>query len=84
MAKIHSLQEAVNASLLQFGVFAKDLSVDEQMMPYLGSHSCKMFIRGKPIRFVYKSWVHVSSCGYSFKFETSVGTSEMKQDQPLG
>ena len=31
MAKICSLQEAVNASLKQFGVFAEDLSVDEHV-----------------------------------------------------
>ena len=54
------------------------------MMPCLGSHLYKMFIRGKPIRFDYKSWVLASSCAYPFKFETYIGASEMRRDQPLG
>ena len=32
MPKIRSLQEAVNASLQQFGVFAEDLSADEPIL----------------------------------------------------
>ena len=51
LAKIRPLQDRVNASLRQFGVFLKDLDIDEQMVPYFGRHSAKMFIRGKPIRF---------------------------------
>ena len=57
LAKIRTLQDRVNASLQHFGVFAKDLAIDEQMVPYFGRHSAKMFIRGKPIRFGYKKWV---------------------------
>ena len=64
LAKIRPLQDRVNASLQQFGVFAKDLAIDEQMVPYFGRHSAKMFIRGKPIRFGYKNWVLASSDGY--------------------
>ena len=55
LAKIQPLQDRVNASLQQFGVFAKDLAIDEQMVSYFGRHSTKMFIRGKPIRFGYKN-----------------------------
>ena len=51
LAKIQSLQDKVNRSLQNFGVFLKDLSIDEQMVPYFGRHFFKMFIRGKPIRF---------------------------------
>ena len=64
LTKIRSLQDRVNTSLQQFGIFAKDLSVDEQMVPYFGRHSAKMFIRGKPIRFDNKNWVLASSDGY--------------------
>ena len=52
-------------SFKQFGVFAKDLAIDEQMVPYFGRHSAKMFIGGKPIRFVFKNWVLASSDGYN-------------------
>lgn len=30
-----------------FGVFTKDISTDEQMIPYFQRHTCKMSIRGK-------------------------------------
>ena len=53
-AKLHPLIDIVNNKLIQFGAFAEHLSIDEQMVPYFGRHSCKMFIRGKPIRFGYK------------------------------
>lgn len=38
---------------MQFGVLAEHLSIDENMVPYFGRHSAKMFIRGKPICFGY-------------------------------
>ena len=40
--------------IIQFGVFSHYLSIDEQMVPYFGRHSCKQFIRGKPILFGYE------------------------------
>ena len=85
LAKIRPLQDKENRSLQQFGVFSKDLSIDEQMVPYFGRHSSKMFIRGKPIRFGYKNWVLASSCGYPYKFETYTGASKSKDSsKPLG
>ena len=53
IAKIRPLQNRVSASLQQFGVFAKDLDIDQQMVPWFGRHSAKMFICDKPIRFGY-------------------------------
>ena len=82
MAKIRSTREAVNASLQQFAVFAEDLSVGEQIVPYLLRHLCKIFICGKPIRFGYKHLVPPSSCNYPFRFKTSVEASKMRLDQP--
>ena len=55
--KLRSLYDVVNKNLIQFGVFAEHLSIDEQMAPYFGWNYCKMFIWGKPIRFGYKNWV---------------------------
>ena len=46
-AKLRPLFDVVNRKLTQFGVFASHLSIDEQMVPYFGRHSCKMFIRVK-------------------------------------
>ena len=51
---------------MQFGIWEEDLLVDEQMVPYFGRHSCKMFIRGKPIRFGYKLWCLCSANGYLY------------------
>ena len=85
LAKIRHLQDRVNASLQQFGVFAKDLAIDKQMVSYLGWHSAKMFIRGKPIGFGYKNWVVASSDGYPYKFETYTGACDTKDSsKPLG
>ena len=65
LAKIRLyLQDRVNALLLQFGVFAKGLVIDEQMVPYFRWHSAKMFIRGQPIRFGYKNLALASTDGY--------------------
>jgi hypothetical protein len=66
MGKIRPLITAVNDSLQQFGCFCKHLSVDEQMIPYHGHHSCKQYVRGKPIRFGFKGWV--CSCEHGFPF----------------
>ena len=46
-AKLRPLTEAVNENLQQFGIFSSELSIDEQMVPYFGRHSCKMFISSK-------------------------------------
>ena len=51
MAKVLTLYDSLNASLIQFGIFDKNLSIDMSMVSYFGPHSCNMFIRGKPIRF---------------------------------
>ena len=84
LAEIRPLQDRVNASLQQFGVFAKDLAIDEQMVPYFGWHFAKMFVRGKPIRFGYKSWVLTSSHGYPYKFDTYTGACDTKDSsKPL-
>ena len=85
LAKIRPLQDRVNASLQQLGVFAKDLAIAKQMVPYFGRHSAKMFIRGKPIRFGYKNLVLASSDGYPYKFETHTGAYDTKHSsKPLG
>ena len=55
LAKLRPLIQIVNDKLIQFGVFAEHLSIDEQMVLYFRRHSCKMFIREKSIRFGYKN-----------------------------
>lgn len=85
MAKIRPLLRLVNSSLQQFGIFSENLSVDEQMVPYFGRHSCKMFIKGKPIRFGYKEWILCSSSGYPFNIDIYCGKKDDDDmNVPLG
>ena len=36
LVKLRPLFDVVNKNLIQFGVFAEYLSIDEQMVPYFG------------------------------------------------
>lgn len=59
------------------------LSIDEQMVPYFGRHSCKMYIKGKPIRFGFNLWCLYSSKGYLFSC-SPYGGAEESYDKNLG
>ena len=59
-------------------------SVDEAMEPYYGHHSLKQFIRGKPIRYVFKIWCLCTSKGYLVKFEPYTGTGNKEEGKTLG
>lgn len=51
------------------------LDFDESMIKYFGRHSCKQFIRGKPIRFGYKMWCLNDPSGYLVNFDLYQGTN---------
>ena len=40
--KLSPLIQIVNDKVIQFGVFADHLSIDEQTVPYFRRHSCEM------------------------------------------
>ena len=82
-AKIRPLYDHLNQRLQQFGVFEKDLSIDESMVPYYGMHSGRMFIKGKPVRFGYKIWALCSKNGYPFNLQLYAGASD-RTEEPLG
>jgi len=84
VAKIKPLYDELNKNLTQFGVFHSQLSIDESMVPYFGRHSCKMFIRGKPIRFGYKLWVMAGKDGYPYHLKIYTGREEADRSSPLG
>lgn len=67
-AKLRPLILLMNERYLQFGIFTHNLSIDEQMVPYFGRHSAKMFMKGKPVRFGFKIWCLCSSEGYLYQF----------------
>lgn len=56
--KIQPLFDKLNANYVKFGVFSKNLRVDEQMVRYYGHLYLKQFIRGKTIKCL------VTSSGY--------------------
>lgn len=74
-AKVRPLLDALNQKYKQFGIFTTYLSIDEQMIPYFGRHNCKMFIRGKPIRFGFKYWCICSDTGYLFEASPYAGAA---------
>jgi len=81
--KIRPYAEMLNNKFSQFGVFSHNLSIDEQMIPYFGRHSCKMFMKGKPVRFGFKAWCLCSSDGYLYQFLPYAGRDE-NIDSDLG
>ena len=84
VAKVKPLYDALNKNLTQFGVFHEHLSIDESMVPYFGRHSCKMFIRGKPIRFGFKIWVMAGKDGYPYHLQIYTGREQNERALPLG
>ena len=84
LAKLRSFLNMFQDNLLQFGAFAKELSIDESMLPYYGHHGAKMFIRGKPIRFGFKIWMMTTSTGFPLKFSIYTGKSQDGKTVNLG
>ncbi|XP_036327532.1 uncharacterized protein LOC118740145 [Rhagoletis pomonella] len=64
-AKMRPLFNILNEIFLNMAPLEEVYSIDEAMVPYYGGHSCKQFIRGKPIRWGYKFWVGATRLGYS-------------------
>ncbi|XP_036336238.1 piggyBac transposable element-derived protein 3-like [Rhagoletis pomonella] len=84
-AKVSPLNDTLNKKFMQFGVFSHNLSIDEQMITYYGRHSCKMFIKSKPIRFGYKYWCLTSDDGYCYQFIPYAGAAtKFSNDYSLG
>ena len=84
LTKLRPLFSLVNQKLIQFGVFTEHVNIDNQMIRYFWCHSCKMFIRGKPICFRYNNGVLCSDDGYQFKVTPYQGKSINSNQGPLG
>lgn len=84
--KVRPLIDMLNSSFKQYGVFHKNLSVDEMMVKYYGHYGLKQFIRGKPIRFGYKLWSLCGDEGYCYKFDLYCGRENRPalQEMTLG
>ena len=85
MAKIEPLYQILNEKFQRYGIFHENLSIDESMVPYFGRHSCKQFIRRKPIRFGYKIWMLASNTGRPYRVAIYQGKGNGgDSDKPLG
>lgn len=73
MWKLQPLISKIKGNLLKHFVPEQNLSYDESMVKYYGKHSCKQFIRNKPIRFGYKIWCLCNSEGYLLNFQIYQG-----------
>ena len=67
-SKLRPLVDLVNKKLMQFGIFSYYLSTDEHMVPYFERHSCKMLIRGKPVRLPTRIGCFVDMTGTLTRF----------------
>lgn len=83
-AKLRPFFNIMNKKFMQFDVFAYNLSIDEQMVPYFGRHSCKMYIKGKPVKFGFKLWCLCSAEGYLYQFMPYGGANLEKQKNEYG
>ena len=54
------------------------------MVPSYGHHGAKIFVRGKPIRFVYKEWILCSADDYLYQASIYSGKSDRPDNVGLG
>jgi len=73
MWKLRPLMKLIKQNFLDNFRPVQQLDYDESMVAYYGRHSCKQFIRGKPIRFGYKVWCVNTFTGYLINFEVYQG-----------
>ena len=83
MAEVKPLYDLLNTKIVQFGIVHESLSVDESMVP-LGRHSCKQFMRAKPIRFTFKLQVLASSAGMPYHLHIYEGKPIEKTEDTFG
>ncbi|KAJ4446621.1 hypothetical protein ANN_13318 [Periplaneta americana] len=84
LGKVTPIYDELGKNLQQFRIFHNKLSIDESMVPYYGHHSCKMFIKCKPIQFGVKIWMLCSSSGYPYAMEIHSGKKDSENQGPLG
>lgn len=73
MWKLRPMIKLLQDRCISLFIPEKNLAYDECMVAYFGRHSCKQFIRGKPIRFGYKLWCLNTPSGYLVNFDIYQG-----------
>lgn len=77
MWKLQPLIDKVKQNCKKHFVPQQHLSYDESMVKYYGNHSCKQFIKGKPIRFGFKVWCLCTINGYLIDFDVYQGKNAL-------
>jgi hypothetical protein len=73
MWKLRPLMQKLIANFVKDFRPEQHLSYDESMVAYYGPHSCKQFLREKPVRYGYKVWCINTPNGYLLSFEVYPG-----------
>lgn len=73
--KLRPLKNLLQNRFLKHFIPEQELNYDESMIKYFGRHSCKQFIRGKPIRFGFKAWCINTASGYLVNFDFYQGNN---------
>lgn len=81
--KIKPLIDKLNENFKRFGIFERNLSVDEQIVSYYGHHALKQFIANKPLRFGFKNWILAADNGYCFHISLYTG-KKLPADRTAG
>ncbi|KAJ8909953.1 hypothetical protein NQ315_004020 [Exocentrus adspersus] len=84
MYKLRPITDMLKKSFLEHFIPEQNLAYDESMIRYFGHHSCKQFIRGKPVRFRYKVWCLNTPSGYLINFEVYQGKNPRSNQEYEG
>ena len=84
MAKVKPFHNLLNQMLQVYGIFQKDLCIDESLVLYYGHQSGKQFICAEAIRFGYKLWVLASATRLPYSVEIYAGKLVNDIGEPLG
>ncbi|XP_014678507.1 PREDICTED: piggyBac transposable element-derived protein 3-like [Priapulus caudatus] len=67
--KVRDLITQLNENITQCAEMETCLSVDEQIIPFKGRHSLKIYMKNKPKKWGYKVWVLAGQSGYAHKLQ---------------
>ena len=69
--RLHKIRPLIDKLNINFDACAAketSISIDEQIIPFKGRHSLKVYMLKKPKKWGYKVWVHAGQSGYVHKF----------------
>ena len=72
--RLHKIRPLIKILQENFANCAEEedhMSVDEQIVPFKGRHSLKVYMKKKPKKWGYKIWVLAGQSGYVYKFYIS-------------